>query len=170
MLLDLRKLRGVEHVDRRYEPSAFGLAGEEFRLREQVHLVADLHKDARKVRLTGRLAATLEVPCGRCLEPFKVPVDAALDLMFLPAGTNAGDDDQINDDDLGVSFYEGEIIDLGELMREQFYLAVPMKPLCRDECKGLCPICGINRNREVCSCQTDWVDPRLEPLRKLRKG
>jgi uncharacterized protein len=53
-------------------------------------------------------------------------------------------------------------------MREQFYLALPMKPLCREDCKGLCPICGVNRNRETCSCRSEWVDPRMEALRKLK--
>jgi len=55
-------------------------------------------------------------------------------------------------------------------MREQFFLALPMKPLCREDCKGLCPVCGINRNRETCTCQSEWVDPRLEPLRHLTRG
>ena len=57
------------------------------------------------------------------------------------------------------------MIDLGEVMREQFYLALPMKPLCREDCQGLCPVCGINRNRETCTCQAEWVDPRLEAVR-----
>jgi uncharacterized protein len=54
-------------------------------------------------------------------------------------------------------------------MREQFYLALPMKPLCRADCQGLCPICGRNRNRETCACSTDWVDPRLAVLKTLIK-
>ena len=53
-------------------------------------------------------------------------------------------------------------------MREQFYLALPMKPLCREDCRGLCPVCGINRNRETCSCQATWVDPRLEALKSFK--
>jgi uncharacterized protein len=76
---------------------------------------------------------------------------------------------EVTDADVGVSFYKDDHIDLGETMREQFYLALPMKPLCREDCAGLCPICGINRNREQCQCQAEWVDPRLEPLRKLTR-
>jgi uncharacterized protein len=53
-------------------------------------------------------------------------------------------------------------------MREQFYLALPMKPLCRPDCQGLCPVCGKNRNVETCACQSEWVDPRMEALRRLR--
>jgi uncharacterized protein len=141
-----------------------------------VVLGADLRKDARKVRLVGRVVATLECDCSRCLEPFPVPVDAAFDVMFLPAEANVAgasrggsDVEEVREDDLGVSFYRDETIDLGELMREQFYLALPMKPLCREDCQGLCPVCGINRNRDTCSCRSEWVDPRMEALRNLRK-
>jgi uncharacterized protein len=66
-----------------------------------------------------------------------------------------------------VTFYKGDAIDLAEVMREQFYLAMPMKPLCKPDCQGLCPVCGGNRNRERCACRADWVDPRMEPLKKL---
>jgi len=115
--------------------------------------------------------------CGRCLDPLTVPVDAPFDLMYLPAGEsivqvrgggNADDDGtEVAEDDLGVSFYKDEVIDLGELMREQFILALPMKPLCRDECAGLCPVCGVNRNRDTCGCRTEWTDPRMDALRRF---
>jgi uncharacterized protein len=134
-----------------------------------VELTGDIRKDSRKVRLTGRVRATLETDCGRCLEPFRIPVDMTFDLLFLPAAENAGTDErEVAEDDLGVSFYKDDLIDLRQLVREQFYLAMPMKPLCRDDCRGLCPVCGTNRNRESCSCETAWVDPRFEALRKLK--
>ena len=170
MLLDLSRFRGdVDHLDRRYEPEAFQLAGEEFRLIAPAHLVADLRRDARKVRLEGRLTATLELPCSRCLEAFEVPVDVAFDNVFLPASENTREGElEVAESDLGLSFYRDDVIDLGEVMREQFFLALPMKPLCRESCQGLCPVCGVNRNRETCGAHPEWVDPRLEPLRKLK--
>ena len=82
--------------------------------------------------------------------------------------TDSDDDGaEVAEDDLGVSFYKDETLDLGELMREQFILALPMKPLCRADCAGLCPVCGMNRNRETCGCQSEWIDPRMEALRRL---
>jgi uncharacterized protein len=169
MLLDLSRLRGKGHLERRYEPSAFGPRDDDFRVKAPVELTADVHKDGRKVRLTGRLRTELECDCGRCLDPFAVPVDVPLDLLFLPATENAGEGEQeVDQDDLGVSFYKDDTIDLGDVMREQFYLALPMKPLCREACRGLCPVCGVNRNRETCACQSEWVDPRLDALRSLR--
>jgi uncharacterized protein len=167
--LDLSRLRtGTEHIDRRFTPEQLGVVDDAFSVAGPVHLVADVRKDGGKVRLTGRLTATLDVGCSRCLEPFVMPIDAPLDLLFLPASQNGGAEErEVADDDLGVSFYENDTLDLGEVMREQFYLALPMKPVCREDCRGLCPSCGANRNRETCSCQIEWVDPRMDALRAL---
>ena len=158
MLLDLRGFRGeVDRVARTWEPGAFELNGEEFRLTAPVEFSAELHKDAQKVRLVGRLKTKLEVDCGRCLDRFEIPVDAKFDLMFLPesAGTPDGEK-EVQDADIGVSYYKDDTINLGEVIREQFFLALPMKPLCRPDCKGICPECGKNRNRETCSCESTW--------------
>jgi uncharacterized protein len=191
---------GSDHIDQTWEPGAFGSAeAEDYRLAGPVHLTADLTKSGTKVALKGRLTATLELACSRCLEPYVVPVDAALDLTFLPAPNDtvsapaapakprredgrrrkaeaedeAEDDDassgEMSADDVGLSYYSGDEIDLGQMMREQFYLALPMKPLCQADCQGLCPHCGVNRNRETCSCVSTWVDPRFEVLKQLKK-
>jgi uncharacterized protein len=169
MKFDLRRFRaGTEHLARRIQPADLALQDDEFRVVEPVDFEADIHKDGSKVRLKGRVGTTLEVPCSRCLEAFRVPVEAPLDLLFLPAAEDAGNGERaVGDDDLGVSYYQDDEIDLGEVIREQFYLALPMKPLCREDCQGLCPTCGSNRNRETCDCRNDWVDPRLEALKKL---
>ena len=172
MLLDLSRFRTrSEHIDRLYEPTAFSKAEDEFRVIGPIALAADVQKDARKVRLVGRVKAALELDCSRCVEPFAVPIDSAFDVLFLPAETlDVDGEHEVKDDDLNVSFYRDEVIDLGDVMREQFYLALPMKPLCRPDCQGLCAVCGINRNRETCTCEPVWVDPRLEPLRKLTRS
>jgi uncharacterized protein len=194
MRYDLSRFKsGSDHIDQTWEPEAFGSAeAEDYRLAGPVHLTADVTKSGTKVALKGRLTATLELACSRCLEPFVVPVDAALDLTFLPApddtvaapaapaksrraAKDEDDDDddaptgEVSADDVGLSYYSGDVIDLGQMMREQFYLALPMKPLCQAECKGLCPHCGVNRNRETCSCVSTWVDPRFDVLKQLKK-
>lgn len=169
MLLDLRGFRGeVDRVDRTYQPAAFDVKGEDFRLQAPVRLTVEVRKDAQKVRLVGGVRTTLGVDCGRCLDTFEIPVDAKFDLLFLPEGPlEAEGEHQLHDADTGVSFYKDDVIDLGEVMREQFFLALPMKPLCRPDCRGLCPICGKNWNREECDCREEWVDPRLAGLKKL---
>jgi uncharacterized protein len=170
LLLDLSRLHsGVDHIERRLDPGAFGSFEGDFRIAAPVDVTADLRKDGPKVRLVGRVTTALTLDCSRCLEPFAVPMNAGFDLLFLPAAANTGEAEQeVHDDDLGVSYYQEDVIDLGQVLREQFYLLLPMKPLCREECRGLCPVCGSNRNRETCQCQSEWVDPRMEPLRKLR--
>jgi uncharacterized protein len=183
MLLDLRRFRGPsDRLERTYEPGQFDLADADFRLVAPVRLAVDIHKDGPKFRLVGHVQTTLECACSRCLEAFPVPVEARFDLLYLPAseslaagGAGRKDEDdeggtEVREDDIGVTFYQDDTIDLGEVMREQFYLALPMKPLCREDCQGLCAVCGVNRNRETCQCSTAWVDPRMDALRKLRDG
>jgi len=177
MLLDLRGFRGgTEEVSRQFPADAFDLKGEDFRVMAPVQLTARVTKDGEKIRLMGRLRATLETDCGRCLDPFTIPVDSKLDMLFLPdadavqvpaAGQAEDDETEVREADTGVAFYKNDTIDLGEMMRDEFYLALPMKPLCRVDCKGLCPVCGVNWNRETCTCKAEWVDPRMAGLKKL---
>jgi uncharacterized protein len=171
MLLDLSRFRGgSDRVERTDPPSAFDLDREDFRLVAPVAFHADVRKDSEKVRLVGRLQTTLEVACSRCLEPFQIPVDTAFDLLFLPSAAEAATGEhEIDDADVGVSFYQDDVIDLAEVMREQFFLALPMKPLCREDCLGLCPVCGTNRNTGTCTCEANWIDPRMAPLSKFKK-
>jgi uncharacterized protein len=141
-----------------------------FRVAAPVDLAFDVTRDKDQFGLSGRVKTTLELQCSRCLEPFERPLDAAFDLRYLPRTVNAGEGErEIEEDDLTTAFYENDTIDLGQLMREQFYLALPMKPLCREDCAGLCPQCGANRNTAPCSCATESVDPRLAPLRGLKQ-
>ena len=172
MLLDLNRFRGaVEVIERRLPPEAVAQPDDEFRVTAPVDFDAEVRKDHEKVRLVGRIKATLDLDCGRCLDPFQVPVDSKFDLMFLPQTANTGKPEQeVQDADVGVSYYRDDVIDLAEVVREQLLLALPMKPLCREDCRGLCPVCGANRNRESCECRAEWLDPRLEPLRALKKN
>ncbi len=75
---------------------------------------------------------------------------------------------ELQDEDLSTAYYHDQMLDLGEMMREQFNLALPMRPLCQEACQGLCPQCGANRNRgDACGCSVKWEDPRLAGLRSL---
>jgi uncharacterized protein len=172
MHLDLTRLHGpTEHVERSYAPEAFEADRDDYRVAGPVRLVFDVQKAEDRYRLVGRVQGRLEFPCSRCAEPFEWPVDAAFDLNFLPQSANKGEGElEIAEEDLGVAFYENESIDLGQLMREQFYLAMPMKPLCRDDCKGLCPNCGANLNTVTCGCDVRWQDSRLAGLRRFVDG
>jgi uncharacterized protein len=172
MLLDVGRIRApLERYEKVYAPGAFGGAEEDddFRVVAPVSLSFDIVKDKQTFRLAGGVTTTLELPCSRCLELFTCPVAAQFDLRYQPHAPETSEGErQIEEDDLTTAFYENDTIDLGQLMREQFYLALPMKPLCREDCRGLCPICGTNLNRGTCGCKPVWEDPRLAVLRKLK--
>jgi uncharacterized protein len=170
LTLNLAKIRTAhERFDRTYQPEVFAEDRETFTVIEPVQLGFDLHKDHDLFHLIGQVQTALELSCSRCLEPFRVPVDVAFDLRYQPrrAATDAGER-EVQEDDFTTAFYDDEAIDLGQLMRERLYLAVPMKPLCADGCRGLCPQCGANWNKVSCACAQDWEDPRFSALRTLR--
>jgi uncharacterized protein len=172
MLLDLSQMRGArDRLQRTYPPSAFESADADYRVVQPVRLAFDLYKNKAQFRLVGRISTVLELQCGRCLEPFTLSVDAPFDVMYLPHTENTGEGEvEIEEDDLETAFYRDGVIDLGQLIREQFYLVLPMKPLCREACRGLCPQCGANLNQSSCTCVSTWIDPRLEVLRSLVPG
>jgi uncharacterized protein len=170
MLLDLNRLHGqCEHVERRFAPSAFDPQDEDYRVAAPVELTMEVERAGGDAfRVTGQATTRLELECSRCVEPFEVPVDAAFELRYVPASENGGAGErEIADDDLTTAFYRDGALDIIDLLREQFQLALPMKPLCTDECRGLCPECGANLNRTDCGCAPKWEDPRLAALEVL---
>jgi uncharacterized protein len=173
LALNLSRIRTAQdRFEREYAPESLGPATEDFRVAAPVSLAFDIFKDKQQFRLAGRVKTTLELRCSRCLEPFEWPVDAAFDLRYLPQSAAAAQEKserEIDDDDMAAAFYVNDEIDLGQLMLEQFYLALPMKPLHSEACKGLCPVCGTNWNRATCDCTTQWEDPRLAALKALKK-
>ena len=171
MQLDLTRYRQPEeHFSRTFQPSEVEQEGDAYRIVAPVRLDFDIRKDKEKFQLVGGAQTELELACGRCLEPFRLVVDAPFDVTLLPASEMTGDNErEVQDEDLDTSYYRDDAIDLNELLREQFYLALPMKPLCREDCKGLCAQCGINWNTGTCTCTTEWEDPRLAALKGLAR-
>lgn len=166
MLLDLTAIRQPETpLQRTIAPEAFAV-DESFRIVAPADVAATLYKDDDRFRIEGRVRTLIELDCSRCAEPYTMPVDAAVALRYLPQ-TLAGDKAQDPTDDPTTSFYTDEAIDLGQLVREQCYLALPMKPLCTPDCRGLCVHCGTNLNLERCGCAPQWHDPRLAGLQAL---
>ena len=172
MLLELTRYRQpLGHFSRTFEPAEAGQGEEAYRIVAPVRLDFDIHKDKDRFRLTGTVQSELELGCSRCLEPYRLPVDAGFDVRYHPASEMSVEHDhELPEEDLETSYYRDDQIDLNELLREQFYLALPMKPLCQEGCRGLCPHCGTNRNSGECQCSAAWEDPRLAPLKALQGG
>jgi uncharacterized protein len=171
MFFNVTHVRGnQDRFEKQYESSAFRSDDQAYRVAGPVWLSFDVTKDDQRFHLDGNVKTTLELTCGRCLEPFRLDVDAPFDLRYLPKAANTGEGEaEIEEDDLTTAYYADDNIDLGQLMTEQFHLALPMKPLCAQTCRGLCPQCGTNLNLGSCECLTTWEDPRLAALKSLLK-
>ena len=171
MKLDHTRYRQpLQHFVRTFQPEEVGDSGDAYRIVAPIHLAFEIHKDKDMFRLVGSVVSELELPCSRCLEPLRLPVAAQFDLRYLPVAKAAEETErEVDEDDLGTSYYRNDEIDLNELLREQFYLVLPMKPLCQENCRGLCSQCGTNLNTDTCECATVWEDPRLSALRGLGK-
>jgi uncharacterized protein len=122
--------------------------------------------DGADVLVQGTLRATVPQTCGRCLETFRSTVDARVDVRLVPKPATK-DNVELGMDDLDVDFYENDELDLNRVVETETTLALPMKPLCREDCRGLCPACGGNRNLVACACAERAPDPRLAALRDL---
>ncbi len=127
------------------------------------------HQIIRDIRLRGELATSLELICARCLEPVLQDVKREFELLYRPLGADAGRDElSVTDAEAEIGYYQGEGILLEDILREQVLLALPLKITCREDCKGLCPQCGVNLNQQQCSCVTTRTDPRWSALEEIR--
>lgn len=127
-----------------------------------------LLKKGSEVTLTGTAGFTLTLQCSRCLENFTTQKQEDLSAHFVKRETYVSKQkEKLMESDITIENYDKDIIDLTQIIYDAINLAIPMKPLCKEDCKGLCPICGTNLNKETCNCQREKTDPRWEPLKKL---
>ena len=126
----------------------------------------------REYFIEGSASFTADLMCARCLEPYPFASSSTFHLRFQPRPEVPRQDEEIEiaPDELDVEFYTDRQIPLRDLALEQIQLSMPMKPLCREDCLGLCPTCGTNRNREACACVESVADERLGALREIRQA
>ena len=153
----------INHVYGEGEP---GLRGEDSRIVDTPALAVHATREGSRVRVIGTLNATVEIDCDRCLRLITVPVAQSFDLVYIPP-LNANDERELGDHDLAVAFYQGQLIDLDDLVREQIELALPMGRVCDEACKGLCPQCGTNLNEGKCDCAVHQTDLRWAALKEV---
>lgn len=121
-----------------------------------------------EIRIRGKLTVTVEKPCDRCLEPARHTVDLPFDLFYRPVvKEEAHGEVHLEEGEIDLSFYEGDGVALPDALRDFVLLSMPMKLFCREECQGLCPVCGGNRNTQACSCEVKPKDERWAALRNL---
>jgi len=128
------------------------------------------HQIIKDIRLKGDLSTRLQVACARCLEPVEHDVTRRFDLLYRPQGSDAGHEElSVTDAEAEIGYYRGDGLELEDVLREQVLLALPLKSLCRQDCKGLCAHCGKNLNEAQCSCTSVEEDPRWIALKDIRK-
>jgi len=161
-----RKIR----FERLFHPGSFNFMDKDVRQLGDVRAegVAEMVDPAgvREIRIRGELRGRVETPCARCLEAIPMDVSGPLDLFYRPMAQIAKEEAvAITAADAEIGFYEGNGLELADVVREQILMALPMQTLCRQDCRGLCPACGKNRNQEACGCHQEFPDPRWEALR-----
>ena len=153
-----------------------------YRAAAAAHVTVRLDRLASRIRLRASTSAELTSPCGRCLAPVATRVPVEFELTLVPAEETPGAERPAREDQeerhLAGSFssqqadeesYQGKIIDLDPILREQILLSLPAYPVCRESCKGLCSVCGQNLNERDCGCDRRVPDPRWAGLEKLRR-
>jgi uncharacterized protein len=128
-----------------------------------------LNHSLGEVRVQGSLSVVMEGSCDRCLESASFPLEHRFDLIYMPAADAAnGGEQEISESGVEVGYYEGNGLTLNDVLREVVLLALPMQLVCSEACKGICPICGQNRNQQDCGCQPAPVDDRWSKLKTFR--
>jgi uncharacterized protein len=152
-----------------YSADELHLDVEEIRLIEPAEVSGHARRRGKEVELRGKLQAQVEVVCGRCLQPVAVPIRTDFTERFVGAVSWAADEHhELLEEDLNLAVFDGEAIELDELVREEILLALPANVLCREDCRGLCPSCGIDRNLSPCQCETKEIDSRWQKLKELQ--
>jgi len=127
-----------------------------------------VEKVGAEILIKGKLSAQVELQCSRCLKDFESVISIPVDVVYHPVEELKGEENrELSLEELDLGFYSGEEFDLLDLVKEQLMLSLPMKPLCTDLCKGICPQCGTDLNTGKCGCSVKDIDPRLKDLKKL---
>ncbi len=165
----LQELReGVAQFRERLSCAELELNGEELGIRDPLALDLEISRVRDEVRIRGSISYSVEQACVRCLEPAHADVTAMLDVVVRPFDTDEDADDEPPD---GMLYHDGETLSLAEEVRQAILVELPSTPLCRPDCRGLCPRCGGNLNQEGCRCKTgERVDPRWRALAALKGG
>ena len=158
---------GSSHIDLTVEAGELGVSLEGGRLTSPIKVSLDATRNLNEILLRGTAWVTAVLECARCLDEFSFAVESHLDIWCILGG---GDKDARvpERDNVIEAPVEAKYIDLTDHLRSELMVLIPLKPLCKQDCKGLCPLCGINLNHEQCSCHSESHDARWDALKKIR--
>lgn len=152
-----------------YQPDELDPLDERVQLTEPVAVKGQVKRSGHEVFVNGHLETRAQLECDRCLKPVELPVSADFALEYITgADYESSSAAALSADELAVSVFDGETIDVDEIVKEQILLAVPARTLCREDCKGICPECGSDLNTGQCNCAAGEVDPRWAALKSFK--
>jgi len=151
-----------------YQPGDLNPVDERITLIEAAAVNGKIRLNSNQVFVNGHLDTRAQVECDRCLQLIEIPVNVDFELEYITGSDyRSSSAAELTEEELSVSVFDGEVIDVDEIVKEQILLAVPTRMLCREDCKGLCPECGSDRNTGDCTCVTNDIDPRWAALKNL---
>ena len=154
-----------------YLPGELELNDERVVLAEPPVVSGRISQNGQTLKIDGDLQARVQVECDRCLQPVELPVKTDFKLEYItPEQYRESHVAELTEEELELAVFDGDVVDVDEIVREQLLLAVPSQVLCREDCKGLCATCGTNRNLADCDCEDTDIDPRWAELKKIAKG
>lgn len=171
MFLDIKELaiRKIR-IHKSYPPGSLDFHNGDFQQLEPVEVHATAELVEGQIRISGHLQTRLELACARCLDTVVEELQRDFDLFYRPLATVSREEEvHLKPGDTEIAFYDGEGLFLADVLAEQVNLAIPMKVICRSDCRGLCAHCGANLNSEECRCETHAADPRLAPLARVKQ-
>jgi uncharacterized protein len=131
-----------------------------------LHVRVKVSKAADKFLVQGTIRGGIRIRCDRCLEPFHKKVESQLHVtLVVPREGSDQEEIELLDEDMEVDFVKGDAVDLSDVIREQIYLSLPMRSICKENCRGLCPVCGANLNETSCPCRKAESPPAFSKLR-----
>jgi uncharacterized protein len=171
MIIELFSVKNSPHeFEFSLAPEDIELENEDVRLTGDVGTKGRLTKGIARTDVEGVISAPVEIACTRCLEPIARDLEISFRASFIaPEDFSEEKETELKDADLDVSVYEADRIDMAEIVREQIILDLPEQIFCREDCRGLCPKCGANRNLIDCKCEENEIDPRWAALKDLKR-
>jgi uncharacterized protein len=172
MRIELENLEGSKgdfaHV---YQPDELNPVDERVSLIAPAAVNGKIRLSGNEVFVNGHVETQAQVECDRCLKPVELPVNADFALEYISdSDYESSQAVELTEAEMSVSVFDGAAIDVDEIVKEQILLAVPTRMLCREDCKGICPECGTDRNTGECTCVTNDIDPRWAALKNLTKN
>lgn len=171
--IDLKDLaQDPVSVEGQFAPGDIDFTGEPVRQTGPLQWSAKIERAGEDIRVAGTLEVPVELSCSRCLEPVIQEIEKPFDLFFRQIDDSVFDEDdeiELSDEDTRTSFFSGTQLAVGDILREQVLLALPMKALCKVDCQGLCPSCGTNLNQGACACPKEQFSPHMDQLLEIKR-